>query len=313
MSEGAAGEGTAGEGAAWRELPLGEHVLAESPRWDARTGELVWVDVVAGTLGRASYDARTGAWRAAARQPVTSPLTSVAPLHDPAMGWVVATGAGLATVSRSGKVSPLCRLVGAGDYPAVRTNDMVADSSGRLLVGLLAESRSEPRAALLRVDPDGATTVAVPDLIAANGLGLSPNESALYLVDSVPRTLTAHPYDAAPGSVGPGEILVRWAGPGTFDGLAVDGEGGIWVAVWDAGVVCRYSGDGDLLGTYPAPARVARPTALAFAGPDLATLVLTTARLDLSTPCGALSPQVEGRLYAMNACVRGLDGLGSLS
>jgi len=274
-------------------------MIAESPRWDERTQELVWVDVFAGALCRAGYQARTGEWAPTQRWSIGVPLTSVAPLHDPEQGWVVATGDGLAHVTRTGIASAMCDLVTSADYPAVRTNDMVADQSGRLYVGLLAESRSNPRATVLRIDRDCSVSVAIPGVIAANGLGFSPDQSIFYLVDSIPRTLTAYPYDTGSGRLGPGEVIATWHGPGTFDGLAVDGNGNVWVAVWDAGVICCYAPRGDLIETYPTP--VARPTALVFADPFGTTLVLTSARADLFAPLGPTQASDEGRLYAMAA------------
>ncbi len=174
---------------------------------------------------------------------------------------------------------------------------MVADSMGRLYVGLLEEARSNPRAALLRVDLDGSVSVAVDGLIAANGLGFSPDGSTLYLVDSIPKTLTAYPFDPDSGHVGSGDMMLRWVGQGTLDGLMVDDAGDIWVAVWDAGVVCRYTSGGELVDTYASP--VVRPTALALVGSSRTTVVLTTARVDLTGPVEPDEPTSEGQLFAL--------------
>lgn len=254
----------------WRSLPFGRHELAESPRWDARTGELVWVDVFAGTLARAGFGPDAGPpdrWASPA------PLTAVAPRTDPADGWTVATGTGLAVVDRTGRRRPWLDLLGPGDA-GLRTNDMVAGSDGKVYVGLLDEARARPRARVLRVDADGSVAVAVSGLIASNGLGFSPDERTLYVVDSIPRTLSAHPHEPRTGAVGPARVIATWPGPGTFDGLAVTPSGDLWIAIWDGSTVCRYSPDGDLLETIPVPVR--RPTAVALV-PD--GLVLTSARL----------------------------------
>ena len=283
--------------ATWAPLPLGNHVLAESPRWDGRTNELVWVDVFEGSLCRSTFADETQTWTAAQRWSVGVPATSVSPLHDPRLGWALATGRHLARVSRQGVATAVCELVASADYPALRTNDMVTDVVGRLYVGLLEEVRSNPRAALLRVDLDGSVSVAVDGLIAANGLGFSPDASTLYLVDSIPKTLTAYPYENGSGHVGAGDVMVRWVGPGTLDGLMVDDTGDIWVAVWDAGVVCRYTPGGDLVDTYASP--VVRPTALALVGSCRNTVVLTTARVDLRSPVEPQKPTSEGQLFAM--------------
>jgi sugar lactone lactonase YvrE len=116
----------------------------------------------------------------------------------------------------------------------------------------------------------------------------------MYVVDTARGTLTAHAYDAEPGTTGAGEVLLREPGPGRLDGLVVDPGGDVWVAVWDRGEVRRYAPDGTLRTALPTP--VARPSAVALVGAEL--LVVTTARGDLTPVAGCPEPTPEGRLYA---------------
>ncbi len=185
------------------------------------------------------------------------------------------------------------------EYPALRTNDMVTDSRGRLLVGLLAEDRRSPVASLVSVGLDGCSRTVVDGVVTANGLALNPDESTLYLIDSIPRTLTAYPYDITTGDVGDGTVIVDWTGAGTLDGMAIAPNGDLWVAVWDGGLMHRRSADGTLLEVIRTP--VARPTAVCLVGPNRDQVVITTARTDISPTSGHIIPAREGKLYALSA------------
>jgi len=272
----------------WRELPLGEHVLAESPRWDATRRQLSWVDIVQRCVCWADLDG-DGRWGPSQR--IRRPLLVTAAVPGP-RGWWVATGSGVVEVSPDGAaVGPEHPV--SPDFPEVRTNDMALDPAGRLVVSLFTEDRVSPRAALVRLDPDsGVTTVLVGDVVTGNGIGFSPDGSRIYWVDTARGTLSAASYDPG-GSAGPSTVVVHEPAPGRLDGLVVDPSGDVWLAVWDAGEVRRYAPDGTLRATLATP--VARPSAPALVG-DL--LVVTTARRDLARIDGEPPPDPEGRLHA---------------
>lgn len=277
----------------WEELPLGDHVLGESPRWDPRRQELVWVDVFQGVIALAHLEDE--AWRLTNRHHLPAPVTSVGPAAPPRPGWWAATGEGVVHLSRDGAVTHSHSAV-SRDYPALRTNDMVIDAHERLIIGLLAEDRATPRAAVVNVSPDGSRKDLVPGLITANGIALNADETMLYVIDSVPRTLSAFRYDSETGEVGRGRVLVRWEGVGTLDGMAIGPDGDLWVALWDGASLHRYSPEGELCEVVPTP--VQRPTAVALAGPKRDLMVITSARQDISRRNGSLTPSPDGRLYA---------------
>jgi sugar lactone lactonase YvrE len=270
------------------ELPLGDHVLGESPRWDASRRQLSWVDAVQGTVSWADYDGTR--WARVQRFGMRG-VTAAVPSPR---GWWVAAGERVVEVSPVGvELGP--EHVVSPDHPAVRTNDMAADPAGRLVVSLFTEDRVTPRAGFVHLEPaSGAQHRLVGDVVTGNGIGFSPDGARMYVVDTARGTLTAHAYDVGTGTAGPGEVLVREPGPGRLDGLTVEPTGDVWVAVWERGEVRRYAPDGTLRATLATP--VARPSAVALAGPGL--LVVTTARGDLSSVDGCPAPDPEGRLYA---------------
>jgi len=92
-------------------------------------------------------------------------------------------------------------------------------------------------------------------------------------------------------------------GAGDPDGLCLDAEGGVWVALWQGGAVHRYDVDGRLSAVVEVP--VAKVTACTFGGPDLDRLFVTTSRYDESDPDPA-----AGAVFVVEPGVRGLPALG---
>jgi sugar lactone lactonase YvrE len=124
----------------------------------------------------------------------------------------------------------------------------------------------------------------------------------MYLNDSGTACIYAFRFDGSTGAISNRRTLAHIDQPGVApDGLTVDEQGGIWVALWGGAAVNRYRRDGQLLETVKLP--VERPTSCAFGGPDRETLFVTTARVDLDEVALARQPEA-GRLFA-------IDGLGA--
>jgi sugar lactone lactonase YvrE len=111
----------------------------------------------------------------------------------------------------------------------------------------------------------------------SNGLDWSPDATRLYYVDSVTQRIDAIAYDADRGRLGAREPFAAIAPEdGLPDGLTIDAEGGIWLALFGGGAIRRYQPDGALDVHVSLP--VSHPTSLAFGGEDLADLYVTSAR-----------------------------------
>jgi sugar lactone lactonase YvrE len=274
----------------WTELPLGDHVLAESPRWHAGRRRLSWVDIVAGSLAWSTWDG--GGWGAVQRHSIGRMPTAAEPL-DGQEAWAVAVDGAVRVFGVDGAPGPAVPV--CAGFPEVRTNDMTRDPSGRLLVGLFTEDRSSARGGVAAVDLEGGvTSVVVEGLVTANGLAVAPDGASLYAVDTARATISRHRLGA--DEPDPGSVFVRHLRPGVLDGIAFGPDGELWVAVWDAGALHRYAPGGRLRSVLRVP--VARPSAVAVADiGGTAHLVITTARSDLAQR-PPLRPSPEGRLYA---------------
>lgn len=247
--------------------------LGEGPLWDARRGLLRWVDIVAGAVleGELTTDGVTVTGRR---------------VHDDTVGAVAVAEHGALLVVGTHRLFVLqpdgTRIDGpvvtpsSGDH---RCNDGATDPAGRYVVGTISRGEATGDEVLARWEDDGSVTVLDDDLRLSNGLAWSGDGQRLFSVDSLRGVVFTRRYDPSTGQTGPRRVHLEVA-DGEPDGIAVDAEDHLWVAVWGAGEVRRHAPDGRVV------ARVAtgapHTSSLTFAGPDLRTMVITTARQGLS-------------------------------
>ena len=271
----------------------GEDFLGEGPFWDADAQRLHWVDILA--PGLLSGDPATGE---RSFRPMPE-LVGVA-IPKASGGFVCATETGIKTISSTGEIAVLAEP--EADRPGNRFNDGKCDSRGRLWVGSLAINTEPGRGRLWRVDPDGSFALMEEGLHISNGLGWSPDERTFYFTDG-PKTIWAYDFDAAAGTISNKRAFAEFGpGDGVPDGLTVDAEGYVWVAIWDGWAVRRYAPDGRLDRTISLP--VPRPTSCTFGGPDMDRLFVTSARIRLSAKHLAEAP-LSGSVFALDAGVTG--------
>ena len=245
-------------------------ILGEGLRWDARRGELLGVDILAGRAYRIAV-ADTGELTLIGDYWVPGTVGAIAPVEGDE-GWMLAAGRGFVYLAPDGWLRPLAPVSPAG----TRMNDAACDPQGRLWGGTLADDLRPGGGALYRLDGQGRIEEMLSDLTISNGLGWSPDGATMYLVDSGPRVVHAFAFDQHCGTISHGRVLVAVPEEiGVPDGLTVDADGDVWVALYGGGRVQRYSPDGELRETLLLPA--AQCTSCAFAGPGLNRLYVTTA------------------------------------
>jgi sugar lactone lactonase YvrE len=240
--------------------------LLEGPAWDAANGRLLLVDI-------------EGARRHAVEWATGGVTTHV--VTETTTAWIPRAGGGTVVAGRRG----LWLADGEGtlaveieaDRPGVRSNDAKCDPVGRLWVGTMADDETPGAGSLYRVDLDRSLTLVLGGTTISNGLGWSLDGRRMYFIDSPTRRVDVCAYEASDGTASGWATLVDTSPfPGLPDGLAVDAEGCLWVAMHEGSAVLRFSGGGDHVGTIEMPA--SRPTSCCFAGPELDRLVITSAR-----------------------------------
>lgn len=256
----------------------------EGPVWDAALERLLWVDLLRGDL---LLTASTGDTE---RRHVSDVLACVVPRTGG--GHVIATERGFSLLSSDGGVE---KLSDVWDDATIRMNDGGCDPAGRFFCGSMAYDAAAGRGALYRLDPDRSVHLVHSDITISNGLGWSPDGSRAYYVDSGTQRIDVCSPDLAQRT----PFVSIPESTGTPDGLTVDAEGGVWVALWGGSAVHRYSPDGELDQVVRLPA--AQVSSCAFGGEDLATLFITTSAEGLADPEPA-----AGALFAVTPGVTGL-------
>ncbi len=242
------------------EAPLCQ--VGEGPRWDAKHRRWSWVDNANGRLFVRDDSGLTG---------IDPGVNVVAAVPKRDGGWLLAAYDGLYDFDgeRANKRS-------GPALSGTRFNDGACDARGRFWVGTMSLTGAPGRGVLYRVTDEVVAMAEGFDV--CNGLGFSPDNRWLYIVDTVPRVVYRYAFDVEAGAIGERSVLFQFpAGMGKPDGLAVDAEGGIWCAMWDGAALVRLTPGGALAETIAVP--VPRPTSLAFGDGEM---LITTARKGLT-------------------------------
>ncbi|HWH97034.1 MAG TPA: SMP-30/gluconolactonase/LRE family protein [Pseudolysinimonas sp.] len=272
------------------------NILAEGPVWDPLRAVLHWVDIRRGIVftGELTDDARIEVVDRV-EFPGQVGAIAVAETGD----WLLAIDAGLVRRSAAGILT-----AGPAVLPADsgrRLNDGKPDPAGRFVVGSLALLTPSDAEVLVRVEDDGTLSTIDADLTLSNGLAWTLDGATMYSVDTLRSVIYQRSYDARTGATGARAVFADVA-DGHPDGICLDAEGHLWVAVWGGGRVDRYAPDGRLVASIPVPAL--HVSSVAFAGDDLQTLVITTATQDLDDDTLSRFPD-SGRLFT---CLPGVQG-----
>ncbi|MCH2173882.1 SMP-30/gluconolactonase/LRE family protein [Myxococcota bacterium] len=248
--------------------------LGECPVWCDKTRRLWWIDIERRELHR--HDPGTGANE---RWELPALVGAVAPRE--AGGLLMAIQNGFASFDPdTGEFVVLAEVELPG--PTSRMNDGKCDPAGRMFAGTLATRETGALGALHRLDLDGSVHRLVTGIQASNGLGWSPSGDRLYYVDSATFRIDVFDFDVATGDLSDRRSWVELPSDdprvGLPDGLTMDAEGGVWVALYGAGRVERYGPDArlDAVIEFSVPT-VTCPT---FGGDDLGDLYVTSLATD---------------------------------
>lgn len=262
--------------------------LGEGPYWVPEENTLLWVDIERGMLHRT--DVASGATDSDKLDAVSAAF--------PALGGGILTAGGnritLRTPVRAGEPWAARDVAEAPAREDVRFNDGGVDPAGRVWIGSMHKGETDPVGELYRLDAGGVLTRTAKGAIVSNGLGWSPDGSRLYYSDSGLRRVDMFDYDPATGEAFQRRVFADLRRVQGFpDGLTVDADGYVWVAMWGGGALRRFTPSGEQDAVLPVP--VSQPTSCAFGGRDLAELYVTTASVGLDEAVLAGQP-LAGRL-----------------
>jgi D-xylonolactonase len=268
--------------------------LGEGPLWHAASRSVYFVDIRGRQIHRCAEDG-TGqrSWAAPGRPGFIVPLAEG--------GFVCGLDDGLYRFcENSGQFTPLRHV--EADLPGNRFNDGFVDARGSLWFGSMDAGESDPSGALYCIDSRGQVSCADSGYIITNGPATSPDGRILYHTDTLGRTVYA--FDVlADGTLANKRIFVVFTGSGHPDGMAVDAHGDVWIALFGGGRIERYSAAGVLSDSVHFPC--SNITKLAFGGPDLRTVYVTTAWKGLTPAQREREPQA-GALFTFRSTTPGL-------
>ena len=268
----------------------------ESPIWEPESAGLFWVD----TGERVFHEYDPGSGRHTPRD-IPHLLQSIG--RRKAGGWIAVDVKGLLLWNHASGESRFLGYPEEGK-PHMCMSDGAVGPDGRFYAGSLNfETLDAPEGSIYRVDKDGSIAAACEGLALPNGLAFSPAGHTLYVTEMFANRILAYDFDPRTGTAANRRVLVEVpAEEGLPDGLIVDREGFLWSAHWQGFRITRYAPDGarDRVIELPVPT----PTCMAFGGPKLDELYVTTARKGCSPEQLAEYPR-SGDLFRVRLDVQG--------
>ena len=268
--------------------------LGEGPVWDERRQSLLFVDI----MGRRVHWFNPETGRHDSFTTEASPGT-VGLCEDG--GLVIALHDRFTVCGPGGEdQAPL------GDFRAdgelVTFNDGKPDPWGRFVAGTKHIEESGPHGSLYMLSPDNSVVSLLDEVTISNGLAWSADRRTFYYVDTPTHLVEAFDVEPASGALSRRRTVAE-VPDGYPDGMAIDDEGCLWVAIWDGERVDRYAPSGERLTSIGVP-EGGHVSSVAFGGPDLSTLYVTTARVGMSGDDLAAAPHA-GDIFAFEALVSG--------
>jgi sugar lactone lactonase YvrE len=264
----------------------------ECPFWDAPRNRLLCADVLNGTI--VSVDS-AGVIK---RYPIPSPVVTVIRRRRSA-GFVITTEHGLITANE--ELSEFQQFVEILDDPLVRTNDGGCDPLGAMIIGTMAYDGRPDGGSVYRVTPERDVMPIVSPVSISNGIQWSEDGTRVYYVDTPTRQVDVFDVDPVTGAwTGRRPHIPQCNIPGFPDGVAIDEEDGLWIALWGRGAVAHYDAAGYLVETIEVPG-VTQTSSCTFGGTDLSTLYITTSRQDLAER----DEPAAGAVFGVETRIRG--------
>lgn len=253
-------------------VPFAYH--GEGPFWDPRSRRLLCMDLLASTIVAVDSDGNL------CRYPVPGRASTVIRRRE-GTGFVVATEHGVVvTNDELTTFDPIARVV---SDESVRTNDGGCDPLGGFVIGTMSYNERRRKAAVYRIaSGDEKATVILSPVSISNGVQWSADGKRVYYIDTPTKRVDVFDFDLLTGRWCNRRMHIQLEGAGGFpDGLAIDEEDGLWVALWGAGEVRHYDNTGRHVESIRVPG-VTQVSSCAFGGDDLRELFITTSRKNLA-------------------------------
>jgi sugar lactone lactonase YvrE len=270
--------------------------LGEGPFWDEQRQTLYFVDITGKKMHRYSPNEKNND-----TFPVDQMIGAVVPAEAGKLVCAMEQGF-YAFDLQTQQLSPL------GDpesqLPNNRFNDGKCDAAGRFWAGTMSKIDERHQGSLYCLRPDGSWEQKVKDVSISNGLAWSPDHKTMYYIDSPTRQVKAFNYNIDDGAIDAGRVLITFPeDAGLPDGMTIDVEGYLWIAMWGGWGVLRCDPQsGQVVQKIELP--VSRVTSCAFGGKDMDVLYITSASIGLAAEQLQKEP-LAGSLFQLKTMTKG--------
>jgi sugar lactone lactonase YvrE len=252
--------------------------LGEGSIWNYKTGELWWIDIEGRTLN--TYNPKTKVTRTF---DVKHRIGTVVPSED-GLSAILALQTGVWRLNLETEEMTFVSRV-EGDTANIRLNDGKCDPAGRFWVGSMHLQQLQYKASLFRITPneDQVFIKKMQDSVTiSNGIIWSLDEKTMYYIDTDRGNVRAYNYDKKTGDITNERVIITVSDTlGYPDGMTIDSEGMLWIALWNGNGVSRWNPNtGEMLQFIEVPAH--NVSSCAFGGENLETLYITSARVDMT-------------------------------
>jgi len=258
----------------WEVVTKHRCLLGEGPVWDARQKRILWVDILKGEIQYFYPESNEHKTCKLGAMPGAIALKRSG-------GVIAAVKGGFATIDLNNETMHLIAEVET-HLPGNRFNDGKCDPAGRFWAGTMSISNTAHAGSLYALEIDFTVNTKLTGVTCSNGLAWSPDHTTLYYIDTPTRKVVAYNYDIINGNITDTRVIIDIPeGEGYPDGMTIDTEGMLWIALWDGWKVARYSPiSGKQLSEITLP--VSRPTSCTFGGDSIGDLYITSAREGIS-------------------------------
>ncbi len=271
--------------------------LGEGAIWDDRAALLYWVDIAGRTLNH--FDPAHGQNRSMS---MGEQVSTVVPTVDD--GQVLVGLENSVAVVNAATGERLREVPLEADMPENRCNDGKCGPGGRFYIGTMSTVRRIGTAALYRVDHDYSVDRCFGGVTVSNGICWSTDGRTAYYIDTPTTNIDILDCDPESGTLSNRRSLIAVpAEYGKPDGMTIDSEGRLWVAMFHGACVTVWDPENaELVEKIDVPAK--NVTSVAFGDADLSTLYITTAKIGLGRDDIARYPG-SGALFAMRTTTTG--------
>lgn len=284
----------------WRRVLIHNCELGEGPVWDAQLGRILWVDIPQGYVHE---------WYVESRRHILNkfPLKIGAIALYKGFELIAATDQGFVTLDLANKTFENIRDP-EGHLPNNRFNDGKCDPAGRFWAGTMDDQKGKYGVgALYRLEAERDITKVISDVTCSNGIAWSPDSKIMYFIDSQEQNVRAFDFEIIQGNISNSRIVITIPpSEGIPDGMTIDSEGMLWVAIWGGGKVVRYNpNNGQKLREIILP--VSQVTSCTFGGVNDNDLYITTAAIGLDNKQLNEQPLAGSLFVVENMPFKGLE------